>query len=60
MSTSNMRSDMITKGIDRAPHRSLLRAAVLKKKISENHLSRFVIHTLISFQVMFTFRNSVK
>lgn len=32
MSTSNMRSDMITKGIDRAPHRSLLRAAGVKEE----------------------------
>lgn len=32
MSTSNMRSDMITKGVDRAPHRSLLRAAGLKEE----------------------------
>ncbi len=33
---------MITKGVDRAPHRSLLRAAGLKKKISVNRSSRFV------------------
>lgn len=32
MSTSNMRSDMITKGVDRAPHRSLLRAAGVKEE----------------------------
>lgn len=32
MSESNMRSDMITKGIDRAPHRSLLRAAGVKEE----------------------------
>ncbi|MFB7640491.1 dihydroxy-acid dehydratase [Peribacillus butanolivorans] len=32
MSTTNMRSDMITKGIDRAPHRSLLRAAGVKEE----------------------------
>ncbi|KWW22364.1 dihydroxy-acid dehydratase [Peribacillus simplex] len=32
MSTSNKRSDMITKGVDRAPHRSLLRAAGVKEE----------------------------
>lgn len=32
MSESNMRSDMITKGVDRAPHRSLLRAAGVKEE----------------------------
>ena len=32
MSESKMRSDMITKGIDRAPHRSLLRAAGVKEE----------------------------
>nr|WP_180954203.1 dihydroxy-acid dehydratase [Bacillus sp. M6-12] len=30
--SENMRSDMITKGIDRAPHRSLLRAAGVKEE----------------------------
>ncbi|MGM9926858.1 MAG: dihydroxy-acid dehydratase [Bacillus sp. (in: firmicutes)] len=32
MSESKMRSDMITKGVDRAPHRSLLRAAGVKEE----------------------------
>ncbi|MFS0727430.1 dihydroxy-acid dehydratase [Paenibacillus sp. 1P07SE] len=32
MSTSKMRSDMIKKGFDRAPHRSLLRAAGVKEE----------------------------
>lgn len=32
MSETNMRSDMITKGVDRAPHRSLLRAAGVKEE----------------------------
>ncbi|MCK1991160.1 dihydroxy-acid dehydratase [Peribacillus muralis] len=32
MSTSSKRSDMITKGVDRAPHRSLLRAAGVKEE----------------------------
>ena len=32
MATKKMRSDMITKGFDRAPHRSLLRAAGVKEE----------------------------
>jgi dihydroxy-acid dehydratase len=32
MTESKMRSDMITKGVDRAPHRSLLRAAGVKEE----------------------------
>src|SRR3984893_11959218 len=32
MASPKMRSDMITKGFDRAPHRSLLRAAGVKEE----------------------------
>ena len=55
-----MRSDIIKKGFDKAPHRSLLRATGLKDEILTSLLSGLQIHTLTLFQDTFFFMNMEK